>query len=115
MRRCSGNASAVLSIGGNSSPKPAESAAGGHIDDTHGFETWTRRRLDAKKLRFLAALDTAPKFALGSNNQVLVERICFSAAASSENDQGSMNLASKTASLPSIRPSRVAAIHRSAG
>ena len=39
----------------------------------------------------------------------------FSAAASSENDQGSMNLASNTAPLPSTRPSRVAAIQRSAG
>src|SRR5262249_9521926 len=35
----------------------------------------------------------------------------FSAAASSENDQGSMNLASNTASVPSTIPSRVAAIH----
>src|SRR5215471_1752817 len=34
----------------------------------------------------------------------------FSAAASSENDQGSMNLASNTASAPSTIPSRVAAI-----
>ena len=34
----------------------------------------------------------------------------FSAAASSENDQGSMNLASNTASVPSTIPSRVAAI-----
>ena len=34
----------------------------------------------------------------------------FSAAASSENDQGSMNLASNTASVPSTMPSRVAAI-----
>ena len=39
----------------------------------------------------------------------------FSAAASSENDQGSMNLASNTASLPWTRPSRVAAIQRSTG
>ena len=39
----------------------------------------------------------------------------FSAAASSENDHGSMNLASNTASLPSTRPSSVAAIQRSAG
>ena len=39
----------------------------------------------------------------------------FSAAASSENDQGSMNLASNTAPLPSTMPSRVAAIHRMAG
>ena len=39
----------------------------------------------------------------------------FSAAASSENDQGSMNLASKTAPVASTRPSSVAAIQRSAG
>ena len=36
--------------------------------------------------------------------------MCFSAAASSENDQGSMNLASNTARPGSTRPSRVAAI-----
>src|SRR6516165_12250274 len=35
----------------------------------------------------------------------------FSAAASSEKDQGSMNLASKIAPVPSTMPSRVAAIH----
>src|SRR5262245_2332596 len=35
----------------------------------------------------------------------------FSATASSENDHGSMNLASNTASVPSTMPSRVAAIH----
>ena len=35
----------------------------------------------------------------------------FSAAASSENDHGSMNLASNTAPVASIPPSRVAAIH----
>ena len=39
----------------------------------------------------------------------------FSAAASSENDHGSMNLASKTAPLASTRPSKVAAIHLTAG
>src|SRR6266568_2504665 len=38
----------------------------------------------------------------------------FSAAASSENDQGSINLASNTASVPSTIPSRVAAIHEMA-
>ena len=41
--------------------------------------------------------------------------ICFSAAASSENDQGSMNLASNTASGSSTMPSRVAAIQRLTG
>jgi len=41
--------------------------------------------------------------------------ICFSAAPSSENDQGSMNLASKTAPVPSTIPSSVAAIQRLTG
>ena len=41
--------------------------------------------------------------------------MCFSAAASSENDQGSMNLASNTAPVPSTMPSRVAAIQGMAG
>ena len=41
--------------------------------------------------------------------------ICFSAAASSENDQGSMNFASNTAPVPSTMPSRVAAIQRITG
>src|SRR5271165_299987 len=41
--------------------------------------------------------------------------ICFSPAASSENDQGSMNLASNTASGFSTMPSRVAAIQRLTG
>jgi hypothetical protein len=36
----------------------------------------------------------------------------FSAAASSENDQGSMNLASKTVPVASMRPSSVAAIQQ---
>ena len=43
---------------------------------------------------------------------VLGWAIFFSAAASSENDHGSMNLASNTASVPSTMPSRVAAIQR---
>ena len=38
--------------------------------------------------------------------------MCFSAAASSENDQGSMNLASNTAPVASTIPSRVAPIQR---
>ena len=41
--------------------------------------------------------------------------MCFSAAASSENDHGSMNLASNTAPVPSTMPSSVAAIQRSTG
>src|SRR5262245_61498001 len=40
--------------------------------------------------------------------------IYFSAAASSENDQGSINLASNTASVPSTMPSRVADIQEMA-
>src|SRR5207245_3323478 len=39
----------------------------------------------------------------------------FSAAITSENDQGSMNLASKTAPVGSTIPSRVAAIQRRTG
>src|SRR5579862_6185621 len=39
----------------------------------------------------------------------------FSAAASSENDHGSMNLASNTAPVGSITPSSVAAIHLTTG
>src|SRR6266516_3037732 len=41
--------------------------------------------------------------------------ICSSAAPSSENDQGSMNLASKTAPVSATTPSRVAPIHRITG
>ncbi len=41
--------------------------------------------------------------------------MCFSAAASSENDHGSMNLASNTAPVPETIPSRVAPIHRMTG
>src|SRR5204863_1405490 len=41
--------------------------------------------------------------------------MCFSAAASSEKDQGSMNLASNTAPVPPTMPSKVAAIHRFTG
>ena len=41
--------------------------------------------------------------------------MCFSAAASSENDQGSMNLASNTASMSLTKPSRVAARKRWTG
>lgn len=39
--------------------------------------------------------------------------MCFSAAASSEKDHGSMNLASNTDPVPSTTPSSVAAIQRS--
>ena len=41
--------------------------------------------------------------------------MCFSAAASSENDHGNMNLASNTAPLASTMPSSVAAIQRITG
>ena len=41
--------------------------------------------------------------------------MCFSAAPSSENDHGSMNLASNTAPVPSTMPSNVAAIQRLTG
>jgi hypothetical protein len=48
---------------------------------------------------------------MGNPHVVLQLGMYFLAAASSENDQGSMNLASNTASLPATIPSRVAAIH----
>ena len=41
--------------------------------------------------------------------------MCFSAAACSENDQGSMNLASNTAPVCSTKPSKVAAIQTTEG
>ena len=41
--------------------------------------------------------------------------MCLAAAASSENDQGSMNLASNTAPVASIIPSRVAPSQRTTG
>ena len=41
--------------------------------------------------------------------------MCFSTAAASENDQGSANLASNTASRSLTNPSSVAAIHRFTG
>ena len=41
--------------------------------------------------------------------------MCFSAAPFSENAQGSINLASKTAPVPSTMPSNVAAIQRLTG
>src|SRR5215831_18250522 len=41
--------------------------------------------------------------------------MCFSAAASSENDHGSINLASNTAPEAATMPSRVAPIHRLTG
>jgi hypothetical protein len=42
---------------------------------------------------------------------VLQLRHVLGCRATSENDHGSMNFDSNTASLPSIRPSKVAAIH----
>jgi hypothetical protein len=47
---------------------------GGHIDDADGLDPLPRR-IDPEKTRGLATLDTAPEFALGSDDQVLVERI----------------------------------------
>jgi hypothetical protein len=45
-----------------------------HVDDADGFEP-RLRRLDPKQLRLLTALDTAPEFALGADNQMLIKRI----------------------------------------
>src|SRR5262245_61558780 len=121
---------------------------GAHIQDPYGRDPrpWG---LDAEEAWGLAALDAAPKFPLGRQQQVLVERISMdrdfhplaaagddgehrvpggddphvmlqlrhilSAAASSENAHGSMNLASNPAPVGSTTPSSVAAIHRITG
>src|SRR6516165_2194297 len=112
-----------------------------HVDDSDRLDPWFRC-FNAKEARGLAALNTAPELPLSRDNEVLIERIgmsgdlrtertallaaithmlccsCgmyFSATTSSENDQGSMNLASKTAPVASTRPSRVAAIQRITG
>src|SRR5262245_8191949 len=45
-----------------------------HVDDPHCGEP-RPGRLDAEQARGLAALDAAPEFFLGSEQQVLVERI----------------------------------------
>src|SRR5271169_5876108 len=60
-------------------------------------------------------IESTPRVALATHILCWTWAICFSAAASSENDHGSMNLASKTAPLPATMPSRVAPIHRSTG
>ena len=46
----------------------------GHVHDAYGLEP-RLRRFDPKQLWLLAALNTAPEFALGSHNQMLIERI----------------------------------------
>ena len=57
-------------------------------------------------------IDSAADCALVTHMLCCSWAMCFSAAASSENDQGSMNLASNTASRSLTKPSRVAAIQR---
>ena len=47
---------------------------GAHIDDADRLDPWLWR-LDPEQGRGLAALDTAPEFPLGGDDQVLVERI----------------------------------------
>ena len=47
---------------------------GAHIDNAHRLDP-RPRRLDAEQARGLAALDAAPEFPLGGDDQVLVERI----------------------------------------
>jgi hypothetical protein len=57
---------------------------------------------------------------MGASQSLVTHMFCwtwamrFSAAASSENDQGSMNSASNTVPVPSTTPSSVAAIQRGA-
>src|ERR1700757_3558840 len=90
---------------------------------------WTHRQnffsADTKTLRYSGSIGTVisthlPPPVMIESTEVLkwvthilcwTWAMCFSAAASSENDQGSMNLASNTASVPSTMPSSVAAIH----
>src|SRR3984885_7007426 len=57
-------------------------------------------------------IESAADRALATHMLCCSWAICFSAAASSENDQGSMNLASNTASWALTNPSSVAARHR---
>ena len=45
-----------------------------HVNNAHRFEP-RFRRLDAKQLGLFAALDTTPELALGSHDQMLIERI----------------------------------------
>jgi hypothetical protein len=56
-------------------------------------------------------IDNAAVLALVAHMLCWSWAMCFSAAASSENDHGSMNLASNTAPVPATMPSRVAPIH----
>ena len=60
-------------------------------------------------------IDSADDRALVTHMLCCSWAMCFSAAASSENDQGNMNLASNTASGSSTMPSSVAAIQRLIG
>ena len=46
----------------------------GHVDDTDRCKP-RLGRLDAEQLRLVATLDTAPELALGSDDQMLIERI----------------------------------------
>jgi len=45
-----------------------------HVNNPHGLEP-RLGRLDSEQLGFFAPLDTAPELALGSHDQVLIERI----------------------------------------
>jgi hypothetical protein len=76
-----------------------------------------RKRIDVELVPPCGLLTRAMKLAVmdaaNRDGELVADSVCFSAAAFSENDQGSMNLASKTAPLPSTMPSRVAPIHRS--
>ncbi len=60
-------------------------------------------------------IEGAATFALVTHMLCCSWAMCFSAAASSENDQGSMNLASNTASGSLTNPSSVAAKKRCTG
>jgi len=47
---------------------------GAHIHNSNSFDS-EFRRLDTEEARGLAALDAALEFALGSDNEMLIERI----------------------------------------
>ena len=60
-------------------------------------------------------MESTADFALATHMLCCSCPMCFSAAASSENDHGNMNFASNTAPEGSTNPSSVAAIHLLAG
>src|SRR5262249_30603528 len=111
----------VIEIGLSRAPKDGGKFRPGvgrvHVDDPHRLDAGARW-LDREEARALASVHAPPEFLFGGQAATGNDRedgfpgiddpnvcwtwaICFSAAASSQNDQGSMNFASKTAPFPS--------------